>query len=156
VGDAVATTTPTFGRGVATTFLQVRQLLALLDTGPDPALVAESFDAWCEDHMLPWVLDHTHLDGDLVRRWKGGDIDLTRRMPSDLILTAATMAPRIGEQITGYLAMFEPPSSLDPVEPLARAVYESGWRPAYSSGPTRSELVDIAAAVREDSAHTVT
>lgn len=155
VGDAVATTTPTFGRGVATTFLQVRQLLALLDTETDPALVAEPFDAWCEDNMLPWVLDHTHMDLDLVRRWKGGDIDLTRKLPSDLILTAATMEPRIGGQMAGYLAMLAPPSSLDPVEPLARAVYQSGWRPAYSSGPTRSELVDIVgAAVREESAAT--
>src|SRR4051812_15296559 len=40
VGDAVATTTPIFGRGVATTFLQILQLLALLDAGTDPAVVA--------------------------------------------------------------------------------------------------------------------
>jgi hypothetical protein len=35
------------------------------------------------------------------------------------------------------------PFSLDPVEPLARAVYESGWRPTHGPGPTRDELVDI-------------
>ena len=39
--------------------------------------------------------------------------------------------------------MLEPPTSLDPVEPLARAVYESGWRPACSPGPTRDELVRL-------------
>jgi hypothetical protein len=38
---------------VATTFVQVRQLLALLDTETD---VAQAFDAWCEANMLPWVL----------------------------------------------------------------------------------------------------
>src|SRR5689334_9891630 len=31
VGDSVATTTPIFGRGVTTTFVQIRRLLALLD-----------------------------------------------------------------------------------------------------------------------------
>jgi len=150
VGDAVATTTPTFGRGLATTFLQVRQLLALLDTGTDPALVGEPFDAWCTDSMLPWVLDHTYMDGDLVRRWQGGDVDLTRRLPSDLILSAASVDPRIGRASPGYLTMRGLPSCLDPVEPLARAVYESGWRPAASPGPTRNELVDILdAAMRE-------
>jgi hypothetical protein len=43
--------------------------------------------------------------------------------------------------------MLELPSCLDPVEPLARAVYESGWRPAYSAGPNRDELVDLVRAV---------
>jgi 2-polyprenyl-6-methoxyphenol hydroxylase-like FAD-dependent oxidoreductase len=143
VGDAVATTTPTFGRGLTTSFLQVHQLLALVDTEPDPLLVAEPFDAWCEQQMLPWVLDHTHMDGDLVRRWEGGDVDLTRRLPSDLILSAATVDPRIASALAGYTTMLELPSCLGPVEPLARAVYESGWRPPYSPGPTRDELAEI-------------
>jgi 2-polyprenyl-6-methoxyphenol hydroxylase-like FAD-dependent oxidoreductase len=151
VGDAVATTTPTFGRGLATTFLQCRQLLALLDIEADPRLVGEPFDAWCEDNMLPWVLDHVHMDGDLVRRWQGGDVDLSRRLPSDLILSAAAVDPSIGQASPGYLAMRAMPSSLDPVEPLARAVYQSGWRPPYSPGPTRDELVDITrSALAED------
>ena len=125
-------------------------MLALLDTGTDPALVGEPFDAWCADSMLPWVLDHTYMDGDLVRRWQGGDVDLTRRLPSDLILSAASVDPRIGRASPGYLTMRGLPSCLDPVEPLARAVYESGWRPAASPGPTRNELVDILdAAMRE-------
>ena len=143
VGDAVATTTPTFGRGLATTFVQVRQLLVLLDTEADPRTVGEPFAAWCEENMLPWVLDHVHMDGDQVRRWQGGDVDLTRRLPSDLILAAAAEDPRIGAAIGGYLAMVAPPASLDPVEPLARTVYESGWRRAYSPGPTRDDLVRL-------------
>jgi 2-polyprenyl-6-methoxyphenol hydroxylase-like FAD-dependent oxidoreductase len=48
VGDAVATTTPTFGRGLATTFLQCRHLLDLFDSGADPHLVGEPFDIWCQ------------------------------------------------------------------------------------------------------------
>ncbi len=150
VGDAVATTTPTFGRGVTTTYLQVRALLALLDTEADPGMVGEPFDAWCDANMLPWVLDHTLMDGDLVRRWQGGDIDLSERLPSDLILSATAQDPRIGQASPGYLSMFELPSCLDPVEPLARAVYESGWRPPYSEGPSRNELFDIVTAAVHD------
>jgi hypothetical protein len=143
VGDAVATTTPTFGRGVATTFLQCRQLLALLDSSSDARLVGEPFDIWCQVNMLPWVLDHIYMDSDLVRRWQGGGLDVSKRLPSDLILTAAEVDPEIGHASQPYLAMRALPSCLDPVEPLARAVYESGWRPPYSPGPTRDELVEI-------------
>jgi len=146
VGDAVATTTPIFGRGVTTTFVQVRRLLALLDTEPDPALVGEPFDAWCEETMLPWVTDHVAMDTDAVRRWEGGDVDLTRRLPSDLILAAAAADPAVLRGTGGYLSMLEPPSSLDPVEPLAHALYETGWRPPLPPGPTRAELRDIVAA----------
>jgi 2-polyprenyl-6-methoxyphenol hydroxylase-like FAD-dependent oxidoreductase len=143
VGDAVATTTPTFGRGLTTTYVQVRQLLALLDDGAVPDLVAEPFGRWCEQNMLPWVLDHVRMDTDVVRRWQGGDVDLTRRLPSDLIMAAAAVDPGIGVALPGYLTMLELPSCLDAVEPLAHTVYESGWRPPFSPGPTRDELVDI-------------
>jgi hypothetical protein len=89
------------------------------------------------------VLDHIHMDGDLVRRWQGGDVDLSRRLPSDLILSATAVDPRIGQASPGYLTMRAMSSCLDPVEPLARAVYQSGWRRRHSPGPTRDELVDI-------------
>lgn len=151
VGDAVATTTPIFGRGVATTFLQALALLALLESEPDPGLVGEPFDNWCEENMLPWVVDHVEMDRDTVRRWEGADVDLTRRLPSDLILAAAAQEPGIDRVSAGYLSMLQLPSCLDPVEPLARAVYGSGWRPDFTPGPTRRELRDVvAAALRED------
>jgi hypothetical protein len=152
VGDAVATTTPIFGRGVATTFLQAQQLLALLDSETDPALVGEPFDAWCGENMRPWVVDHVEMDCDAVRRWEGGDVELSRRLPSDLILAAAERDPGIRPATGGYFSMLELPSCLDPVEPLARAVYESGWRPAFTPGPTRSELRDVVAAALAEGA----
>jgi hypothetical protein len=153
VGDSVATTTPIFGRGVTTTFLQVRRLLDLLDGEGDPALVGEPFDDWCEQNMRPWVADHVRMDTDSVRRWEGGDVDVSGRLPSDLILAAAERDPAIGPATGGYLSMLELPSSLDPVEPLARAVYASGWRPEFTPGPTRAELRQIvSAALRADSA----
>jgi hypothetical protein len=101
--------------------------------------------------MLPWVADHVAMDEDVVRRWEGGDVDLTRRLPSDLILAAAEREPGIGPATGGYLSMLELPSCLDPVEPLARAVYRSGWRPSFTPGPDRRELREVvAAALRED------
>jgi hypothetical protein len=152
VGDSVATTTPIFGRGVTTTFLQALRLLALLDSEPDPTLVAAPFDHWCEQNMLPWVADHVQMDTDAVRRWEGGDVDLTRRLPSDVLLAAAEREPSIATAGGGYFAMVALPSSLDGVEPLARAVYETGWRPAFTPGPTRSELREVVAAALQGDA----
>jgi hypothetical protein len=95
--------------------------------------------------MRPWVVDHVEMDGDAVRRWEGGDVDLSRRLPSDLVLAAAQIEPDIGPATGGYISMLQLPSCLDPVEPLARAVYASGWRPAFPPGPTRADLRDIVA-----------
>lgn len=68
VGDSVATTTPTRGRGIAMAFMQVTALLALLDQGADPSDVAASFGTWCQRNIEPWVADHIAIDGGMVRR----------------------------------------------------------------------------------------
>lgn len=155
VGDAVATTTPTRGRGIAMAYLQVEALLRLLDEGADPATVAEPFDAWCTANVEPWVADHVAVDGGMVRRWQGEDIDLGRPLTSDLIADALPAEPRIGPYAGGYFAMTALPETLRAAEPLARAVYESGWRPPYSPGPTRDELVEVVArAIRRPSRST--
>ena len=144
VGDAVATTTPTFGRGVTTTLLQAQQLLQLIDEhGPDTATVGESFDTWCAEHIKPWVDDHVHMDESTRCRWAGQDIDLDQPLPSDLILAAAQADPSILGATFGYLGMTALPASLRAVEPRARALYATGWRPAPAPGPTRDELADI-------------
>jgi len=144
LGDAVATTTPTFGRGVTTTLLQARQLLELIDEhGADAAAVGESFDAWCAAQIKPWVDDHVHMDESTRRRWAGEPVDLDRPLPSDLILAAAAADPRIGAAAPGYLAMTALPASLRSAEPLAKAVYATGWRPPFAPGPTRDELADV-------------
>ena len=143
VGDSVATTTPTRGRGIAMACMQVTALLALLDEGADPATVAEPFGAWCDHAIEPWVADHIAIDGGTVRRWQGEDLDLSIPLTSDLIAAAVEADPRIGQHAGGYFAMTGLPETLRPAEPLARAVYEDGWRPAYAPGPTRDELVDV-------------
>ena len=143
VGDSVATTTPTRGRGIAMACMQVTALLALLDEGADPVTVAEPFGAWCDDAIEPWVADHIAIDGGMVRRWQGEDLDRSIPLTSDLIAAAVEADPRIGRYAGGHFAMTGLPETLRPAEPLARAVYHDGWRPAYAPGPTRDELVDV-------------
>ena len=155
VGDSVATTTPTRGRGIAMACMQVTALLALLDEGADPATVAEPFGAWCDHAIEPWVADHIAIDGGMVRRWQGEDLDLSIPLTSDLIAAAVEADPRIGQHAGGYFAMTALPETLRPAEPLARAVYQGGWRPPLAAGPDRDELVEIiggrpAAAVADD------
>jgi flavin-dependent dehydrogenase len=144
VGDSVCTTTPIFGRGVTTSLLQARELLRLLDEhGTDTVAVGEALDAWGEQHMRPWVEDHVAMDLATRRRWAGAELDLSVRLPSDLIMAAAQVDPAIGPAIGPYAAMVAGPSCLDAVEPRARAVYESGWRPTPAPGPNRRELVEL-------------
>ena len=143
VGDSVATTTPTRGRGIAMACLQATALLALLDGGADPISVAEPFGLWCDQAIEPWVADHIAIDGGMVRRWKGEDLDLSMPLTSDLIAAAVGADPRIGQYAEGYFAMTALPETLRPAEPLARVVYQNGWRPTYAPGPTRDELVDV-------------
>jgi hypothetical protein len=143
VGDSVATTTPTRGRGIAMACLQATALLALLDGGADPISVAEPFGLWCDQAIEPWVADHIAIDGGMVRRWKGEDLDLSMPLTSDLIAAAGEADPRIGQYAKGYFAMTALPGTLRPAEPLARVVYQNGWRPTYAPGPTRDELVDV-------------
>jgi hypothetical protein len=64
-------------------------------------------------------------------------------LTSAAIVAAAQADNRIAAYLGGYLAMTALPASLAPAEPLARAVYNSGWRQPYSDGPTRDELVDL-------------
>jgi hypothetical protein len=86
------------------------------------------------------------MDDSMRRRWAGEDVDLTGRLPSDLVLAAAEVDPEIGAGIGPYMTMQAGPSSLDAVEPRARALYESGWRPPLPDGPSRAELVEVVAA----------
>jgi 2-polyprenyl-6-methoxyphenol hydroxylase-like FAD-dependent oxidoreductase len=143
VGDSVSTTAPTAGRGVAMASMQIGTLLRLLDDGHDPMTIAEPFGTWCDEFMRPWVDDHVAMDAESVRLWQGDDIDLTRPLTSAAIVAAAQADPRIVKHIGGYLAMMELPTSLAPAEPLARELYNTGWRQPYSEGPTRAALVAL-------------
>ena len=136
-GDAVCTTNPAAGRGVTTSLLQARQLIGLLEEhGRDFTSCSLAFDHWCARNIKPWFDDHVYWDTDLIRRWSGQDVDLTRPLPPDLIIAAAQADPEI-KVIGPYQAMLAPPASLDAVQARARDIYASGWRPPVPPGPTR-------------------
>lgn len=140
VGDAVCTTTPLAGRGVALAYMQAQKLVELLtDTGD----VATEFDAWCTTNIRPWFDDHVHADTERLRRWAGEDVDVTRPLPSDLIVAAAAADPQLRPLVGPYTSMTALPSSLAPAEPRARAIFASGWRPPLPPGPDRRRLAEL-------------
>ncbi|KUI37021.1 FAD-dependent oxidoreductase [Mycobacterium sp. IS-1496] len=143
VGDAVCTTTPLAGRGVTLGLMQSRALLAILDTEPDIGFATGLFDDWCERNVRPWFDDHRRVDGDRVRRWAGGAVDLTRPLPSDLIVAAADADPGLRPLVEPYATMAALPASLAAAEPRAREIFAGGWRPAAPPGPTRAGLADL-------------
>ena len=141
VGDAVCTTTPLAGRGVALALMQARELIRTLDQHrTDISCATIEFDRWCEDHIRPWFDDHRDVDADRMRRWAGGDVDLHRRLPSDLIVAAAEADPALRDIVGPYASMDALPASLTAVEPRAWALFATGWRPSIPAGPTRDEL----------------
>jgi hypothetical protein len=83
------------------------------------------------------------MDETARRLWAGVDLDLDARLPSNLIMAAAQVDPSIAPALGPYLSMEAGPSCLDAVEPRARAVYASGWRPGFDPGPSRRELVEL-------------
>jgi 2-polyprenyl-6-methoxyphenol hydroxylase-like FAD-dependent oxidoreductase len=144
VGDAVCTTTPLAGRGVTLALLQARELVAILEQHPhDITSATAQFDRWCVDHIRPWFDDHRYTDADRVRRWSGGDVDLSRPLPSDLIVAAADADPQLRRIVEPYRTMDALPASLIPAEPRARAIFATGWRPLIPDGPTRDELAEL-------------
>jgi hypothetical protein len=146
VGDAVCTTNPAVGRGVAMSLMQARELLRLVEHDDhDLAGTTLAFDRWCTDNIAPWFHDHVYWDADLARRWAGGDVDLTRPLPSDLIMAAAEADPSLFALIGPYLGMRALPASLEAVQPRVRQIYADGWRPPIPDGPTRDELADLLA-----------
>jgi 2-polyprenyl-6-methoxyphenol hydroxylase-like FAD-dependent oxidoreductase len=146
VGDTVCTTNPSAGRGITTSLLQVRRLLDLLPEHPgDPESLTRELDAWCTTHVKPWFDDHVACDTGLAARWAGADVDLDQPLPSDLIGAAASVDPSMMAVVGPYQGMQVLPGALAAVEPRAREIYASGWRPPVPDGPTRDELVELVA-----------
>jgi 2-polyprenyl-6-methoxyphenol hydroxylase-like FAD-dependent oxidoreductase len=147
VGDSVCTTNPAVGRGVTTSLLQARELLRLIEEHPhDLAAATLAFDRWCTDAIAPWFHDHVYWDAERARRWSGADIDLTRPLPSDLIVAATEADPSLFPLVVPYLGMRALPDSLDAVQPRGREIYARGWRPPVPEGPTRDELAELVTA----------
>ena len=153
-GDSVCTTNPVAGRGVTTSLLQARQLISLLEEHErDLTSCSLAFDHWCAGHIKPWFDDHVYWDADLIRRWSGQDVDLTRPLPPDLIMAAGQADPEIAKAAGPYQAMLAPPSSLDAVQARARDIYAAGWRPPAPVGPTRDELAALVTTAASSRGH---
>ena len=154
VGDTVCTTNPAAGRGVTTSLLQAQRLISLLDQhAADFTSCSLAFDHWCTHNIKPWFDDHVHWDTDLIRRWSGHDVDLTRRLPSDLIVAAVQADPELITIVGPYQAMLAPPGRLDAVQARAREIYASGWRPPIPPGPSRQELAALVSAAATSRDH---
>ena len=145
VGDVVCTTNPTAGRGIATSLMQVRRLVALLDESGDFAAVAAAFDAWCTERIRPWFADHLAWDADQVRQLAGEDVDLTRPLSSGHLVAAGEADPALRGVIGEYLQMNALPATLVALEPRAREIYAGGWRPTVPERPSRDDLVELIA-----------
>lgn len=146
IGDAVCTTNPSAGRGITTSLLQVRRLLDLLAGHPgDPESATRALDAWNIAEIKPWFDDHAVCDAGLAARWAGADVDLDRPLPSDLLGAAALVDPSLMRVVGPYQAMQALPATLDEVQPRAREIYATGWRPPVPEGPSRDELAELVA-----------
>ena len=115
-------------------------------TPHDLAAATLAFDRWCTENIAPWYDDHVRWDADLARRWAGGDVDLSRPLPSDLVVAAAEADPSLFPLIGPYLGMRALPASLDAAAPRVREIYAGGWRPPVPDGPTRDELAELVGA----------
>jgi 2-polyprenyl-6-methoxyphenol hydroxylase-like FAD-dependent oxidoreductase len=144
VGDAVCTTTPLAGRGVALGLMQARELVRILDLRDgDITTATMQFNSWCTHTVRPRFDDHRYIDIDRMRRWSGGDVDVSRRLPSDLIVAAAQADPALKDLVEAYTTMDAPPSSLAPAQARAREIYAGGRRPRVPDGPTRERLSSV-------------
>ena len=146
LGDAVCTTNPSLGRGIATSLLQARQLLALLEEPKhDLASVALAFDAWCEEHIKPWFADHVYSDADLRRRGPAGTSTSRVGCHQTSSWLPRRRDPELNRTIMPYFMMRALPSSLTAIEPPVRELTAGGWRPAVPEDPSRSELAEVIA-----------
>ena len=143
VGDAVCTTNPSAGRGVALGFLQARELLRLLGESSDHHEVALRFDEWCTEMVRPWYDDHVHADEVVLRRFAGEPVSATERVSSGVICDAADDDPSLMPIVGPYLAMNALPQSLDPLQAPVQAKIAAGWQPPYADGPSAAELAVV-------------
>lgn len=149
VGDAMCTTNPAAGRGVALGLRQARALVQMIiEDGADPVSTSLRFESWCAANIRPWFEDHVYWDATLTRRFSGVDLDVEARIPSDVICAAAEVDPSIMAAAGPYLGMITGPEALrSAAEERARAALRTGWRPALADGPSRDDLVELIQAV---------
>lgn len=146
LGDAMSTTNPMAGRGVALGLRQADALLDMLDGSVDG--LGQELELWCDDNIRPWFEDHVWWDRTVRDRWAGKDLDVEGKIPSDVICATAALDASMGPVVMAFMGMVVGPTELSAVEERARAVLRTGWRPPRAAGPTHEELAAVVAAAR--------
>jgi hypothetical protein len=84
-------------------------------------------------------------DPDELRLLSGEDIDFDRPLTSGHLAAVAEADPSLMKIVGPYLLMEALPATLTEIEPRAREIYATGWRPPLSNGPSRDDLVALIA-----------
>ena len=140
IGDAVCITNPMGARGVTLAVLSAAALADLVRDRPAADWAAE-LDRWCLTNMRPWFDDQVEMDAALLSRWHGEPIDLTRRLPVDLLAAIGDADPSLVPMLAPYHLMAATSASLEPLRTRAQEIYASGWHPPEIPGPTHPDLV---------------
>lgn len=141
IGDAVCTTNPSGGRGVALGLQQVQALLDFLSEHRDPRDASGAFEQWCSERIKPWYDDHVSNDAYLCARYAGEELDVDAPLPSWVVAAAAEEMPHLMSVVGPYFAMMALPCTLASIEEEVRTLLRSGWRPPMAEGPAAAELV---------------
>ena len=131
------------GRGVSLGFAQAAAALGLLAEHADPTDVTMALEAWSQDNIYPWYVDHVERDAAILRRFAGEPLGPDGPLTADVVVDAAQHEPSMMAVVGPYLGMLQPPCSLAAAEEPTRKLLRSGWRPRYANGPTRDQLVDL-------------
>src|SRR5690349_19675398 len=99
--------------------------------------LACQFERWSVGKHPPWFEDQVYSDAALLARFRGEDIDVNPRLPSEMISDAIEANPWLVPVVEPYLANASPAQSLRVVEGRVRGRLRSGWRPQFASGPFR-------------------
>jgi flavin-dependent dehydrogenase len=148
IGDAVCTTNPMGARGVSLGIASAAAAAAIT-TEHDRERWAPELERWCETNVRPWFDDQVDADAAMLRRWAGEPVDLTGRLPVDIVAATAEADPEIMKAVGPYNLMATTSAGLEPVRERARAVLSTGWRPTSPDSPSRSELADLVGATRQ-------
>ena len=118
IGDAVCITNPMGARGVTLAVLSAAALAGLVRDRPAADWAAE-LDRWCMTNMRPWFDDQVEMDAALLSRWHGEPIDLTRRLPVDLLAAIGDADPSLVPMLAPYHLMAATSASLEPLRTRA-------------------------------------
>ncbi len=87
-GEAACSPSPSRGRGTATSLIQARKLLELVDSDLPRDEMTVAFHKWSHEHLRPWYVDQARDDLVSLHLWRDGDLDLDVAPASRLILEA--------------------------------------------------------------------